>query len=321
MRTRVKLLLRHVGTIWHLMPERGQILAAAVVTLWLLAPAFGGYVLAGALTLSGVAVIPFLIRWSRHRGLRIRIAALTCIYTAVIIAYSGAYYAVFVSNPLLYSFGSGIAEAAVYQRFTDYTTAVSRDNMKIYCVSVAAAELQKTTRAMSRTLHYLPSSHDTAGFVRLRKGLSLRGIDSFMAMGPGTLRATLLEFDGEIRIALGGTDGWHPEVSSVERVLASRDDQQLLMNLDRLRRVLASQRERHLQQLRVALSGQPEWGVGDFVYFSAITMSTVGFGDIVPNATFTRMLVLSQCITGVFFVAFAFYLLWPEAQQGLSPPA
>ncbi len=40
------------------------------------------------------------------------------------------------------------------------------------------------------------------------------------------------------------------------------------------------------------------WRFWDFVYFSAIVQTTVGFGDILPNRTAVRMLVIIQILIG-----------------------
>jgi len=40
----------------------------------------------------------------------------------------------------------------------------------------------------------------------------------------------------------------------------------------------------------------------DFIYFSFVTVTTVGYGDIVPRHTFVRVLVLSQVLFGLFLV-------------------
>lgn len=55
-----------------------------------------------------------------------------------------------------------------------------------------------------------------------------------------------------------------------------------------------------LQQLRLATTDQPfhVWSFWDFLYFSAITQSTVGYGDILPNSTVVRMIVVLQVLVG-----------------------
>lgn len=58
----------------------------------------------------------------------------------------------------------------------------------------------------------------------------------------------------------------------------------------RMRRQLAHQR-----RLASLSSELPEiWSFPDFLYFSLITQSTVGYGDILPNSTVVRLIVASQ---------------------------
>jgi hypothetical protein len=40
------------------------------------------------------------------------------------------------------------------------------------------------------------------------------------------------------------------------------------------------------------------WNFVDFLYFSTVTQSTVGYGDILPNSSLIRMLVASQILLG-----------------------
>jgi hypothetical protein len=42
---------------------------------------------------------------------------------------------------------------------------------------------------------------------------------------------------------------------------------------------------------------------GELVYFSVVTLSTVGYGDILPTSEITRMLAAIEAITGQFYVA------------------
>jgi hypothetical protein len=38
------------------------------------------------------------------------------------------------------------------------------------------------------------------------------------------------------------------------------------------------------------------------IYFSFVTLSTVGFGDITPVSRFARMLAISEASTGIIYV-------------------
>lgn len=46
------------------------------------------------------------------------------------------------------------------------------------------------------------------------------------------------------------------------------------------------------------------WSYWDFVYFSGITLTTVGYGDILPNTTEVRIVVLAQVLVGIFLTVF-----------------
>ena len=39
----------------------------------------------------------------------------------------------------------------------------------------------------------------------------------------------------------------------------------------------------------------------DFLYFSAVTITTLGYGDILPNSNIVRLLVMMEALFGVFF--------------------
>ncbi|MEM1069384.1 MAG: potassium channel family protein [Planctomycetota bacterium] len=54
------------------------------------------------------------------------------------------------------------------------------------------------------------------------------------------------------------------------------------------------------------------------IYYSFVTMSTLGYGDIIPNGRVTRTLAWMQSVTGQFYVAVA--IAWlvsslPKAQD------
>jgi uncharacterized membrane protein len=64
--------------------------------------------------------------------------------------------------------------------------------------------------------------------------------------------------------------------------------------------------------LRGLLVAQPEWDYTDFLYFSAVTQTTLGYGDITPNSPTVRMVVLINTIVGVFLLGFALIFIWPR---------
>jgi hypothetical protein len=58
--------------------------------------------------------------------------------------------------------------------------------------------------------------------------------------------------------------------------------------------------EEHSEILRALKDATPKvWNYFDFLYFSAITQTTVGYGDILPNSTLVRLFVLCQIVSGL----------------------
>jgi hypothetical protein len=56
------------------------------------------------------------------------------------------------------------------------------------------------------------------------------------------------------------------------------------------------------------------WSYWDFVYFSTITQTTVGYGDILPNSTVVRMVVCVQVLLGLLLLGIAINLWNFDAQ-------
>ncbi len=53
----------------------------------------------------------------------------------------------------------------------------------------------------------------------------------------------------------------------------------------------------------------PTDGLLDFVYLSVITMTTTGFGDVVPKTGLAKVLVMSQAVVGYMFLSIIFGLM------------
>jgi hypothetical protein len=99
-----------------------------------------------------------------------------------------------------------------------------------------------------------------------------------------------------------------------DRILRASDA--VPKNVEEFRKLLARILQELLaeadSELDAATSPMPSprmWSFWDFLYFSTITQSTVGYGDILPNSTLVRMVVTLQvvcsCAIAVVFVNLA----------------
>jgi hypothetical protein len=70
-----------------------------------------------------------------------------------------------------------------------------------------------------------------------------------------------------------------------------------------------------VQRLQSIASPHPDiWSFWDFLYFSTITQTTVGYGDILPNSTVVRMIVVCQILFGYLVIAIAINLVFFRSQ-------
>jgi hypothetical protein len=51
------------------------------------------------------------------------------------------------------------------------------------------------------------------------------------------------------------------------------------------------------------LSASIDAGSGEFLYFSFATLTTLGYGDVVPHSLFTRTWAIMEAVTGVLYIA------------------
>lgn len=62
------------------------------------------------------------------------------------------------------------------------------------------------------------------------------------------------------------------------------------------------------------IGGAPETGILDAVYLSAMTFSTVGFGDVVPHGAI-RFIAGSEAVVGLFLIAWSATFTYLEMEQ------
>ena len=68
------------------------------------------------------------------------------------------------------------------------------------------------------------------------------------------------------------------------------------------------------------------WSLLDSLYFSVVTLATVGYGDLTPTTDVAKLFTIGYILTGIGIVAafaseVAKHRLPPEAHPGTEPPA
>jgi voltage-gated potassium channel len=71
-------------------------------------------------------------------------------------------------------------------------------------------------------------------------------------------------------------------------------------------------------RLTAIIEGRRSYPLLDFLYFSAVTITTLGFGDIVPNNTTVRVLVMFEAFLGLLIVGGLVSLLFNRGTTAAS---
>jgi hypothetical protein len=78
---------------------------------------------------------------------------------------------------------------------------------------------------------------------------------------------------------------------------------------------LLGQQRRRVEERLVSLASDAPlvWGLWDFIYFSTVIQTTIGLGDILPNSTLVRKLVVLQVIIGYGLLSVALNLVLSQS--------
>jgi hypothetical protein len=246
----------------------------------------------------GAAVVATIVAWRSLPSARRRIWTVFILYVSLLPIFAALYYDLYLSAPDNFAFATQVAE-----------TRGAEVNSRL---RLAAAELQLEEMSSREILEALRGS---APLLIDRNGgtVHLDARKSMLTVSTSTFVTVVGDPRGDVisEVAIVRKSPPRRWLQSV-MLVGSRDEHLLdyLASAD-ARRQYANLISTELSRLTPTLQAlqdqlaQPlpnrsdQWGFVGFVYFSVITQATIGYGDIIPNSRFARMIVMLQVVISV----------------------
>jgi len=234
---------------------------------------------------------------------RLRIVSLAVCYVGLTVGFGSLHYLLFQRNPQAYVFAEAIESSQL--------------NATVHAATDELEEIQielRLLRELAANGRSAVSAFRQRATVLLRGGESVTLVDEIQPAPPGFFHLVFLRFQTpRTTYTLDGNLIGDSRTHSIWALAEAKTMPAFLAALEQLRTVLLSRQREAQGKLS---QRRPIWHYTDFVYFSAVTISTVGFGDIVPANHQSRLLAGSEATCGVLMIAFAFAFLWPERSDG-----
>jgi ion channel len=242
---------------------------------------------------------------ARSRGVRSRIVALLVTYLCIVAIFGSIYYILFCRDVTAFAFAANTSEGKAVEHFSRELAHYRQLNEEVYVVELLDSNINITLELISSDVkRQLDSTHTAQTYTET-------SID-----GESQVKVRWLQvMHGSQRYRFGAAPGAVHSRFESERLTAELFDAKSRAGAHKaivnLLEYLLRNRLRSQAALSADLRRDPRWEFLDFCYFSVVTMTTVGYGDIVPNNSVVRLCVTAQAVIGVAFVAYALIFLWP----------
>jgi hypothetical protein len=233
-------------------------------------------------------------------------------YLCVICLFGSIYHFAFKFKPDAFSFSSAIQEGKALGTFEKDFKNLTVLNREIFALGVIQSFTKEAYSATKNELitYYEPPSKDLID----ERMVSLA--DKFEVVfnhqrGDNGVYVKRIYLRGVNRgdiVITGHISFTNINTVGITNLVKSESETDFKLKLNAFIEEKQTQRSNMITILDQNTLNLPEWGLVDFLYFSAVTTTTLGYGDILPNSTLVRVLVMLNTIVGIFVLGFLVYL-------------
>ncbi|MEO1206840.1 MAG: potassium channel family protein [Pseudomonadota bacterium] len=185
-----------------------------------------------------------------------------------------------------------------------------RKNEQVILAALETIEKRPSYAVVGELLWHSPAEFDIDGSYSMRFWIRLPYFDPSIPSAPVNIE--FLDLVKDEKLVKSITNG--PASPDIERQLVSdlvrsEDISSVKRAIESFMKQVQLRDSELLEQLDSIVDSELKWSLVDFTYFGTVTLTTLGYGDIIPNSTISRILVLLNSICGVFFVGFSLTVL------------
>jgi hypothetical protein len=242
-------------------------------------------------------------------GTRGRVAALGAAYLCKIIFFATLHFLIFTFAPLSYVFSSDVTKSKSALDLSIVRAEVDANATDL----LAVRQLLKNPADVFRGL-------SNRGSYRITPQSSIEDRATTVGLPPGgfVILHDVYVTTRDRASCLSCSERPDALIRAARAVLDGKTPNELKFALERLSNALDREANEMSARISDLKALRPVWRNFDFLYFSTITETTVGYGDIIPTSDASRVAVMFQVTSGLFFLGFGLSFLWPDQNYAAS---
>lgn len=230
---------------------------------------------------------------------RAQIAASVGGFLCILVLYGGVYNLSYLLKPSSFSFSDSIAEGIeIKERNSSDMAHLGDLQLRSYVLHLILDNPELSYHSISRPFEKGGEWHEVTSFLSMK-------FEPVPDPPDGDELYMFIRYH-DLEFAINSRNGvvQHPEHEQVAGFWRNMAIDEYRLQLEEL---LGTQEERKsalLLRLEASAQGNHPWAWVDFMYFSAVTRTTLGYGDILPNSSLARLFVMSQAVIVIVYIGF-----------------
>lgn len=262
----------------------------------------------------------------KNNGKKYKIFILVCLFISIDLLFASVYYQVYLLSPSYFNVSNSIHNGKMLNEYNTEFELLQESNKKMLLLSLFQAESDKIIPALQL---FKSKTNSFLGYLITYTGDSYKLNDEYtynfskMVMNSTEFYDVMyaLSFTDTLKRRITITDKSFVINSNklvVQELFDSDNKSKFFSETNYIISQLRLEQKSHINALNNILLVNANLSFLDFFYFSTITITTTGYGDITPNSRLVRLIVSIQALFGILYIAFALMLFTKNSKKSTS---